>query len=110
MSDPRIMEYRAVERRFAELTRRWGLTVDELRTLLAPGIDAVEREHCMRLILELDWIMAHVIERDEFRDWLRDPGPQGFSPLAFLSVGRTERSAMLAAARMRYREITGFEI
>jgi hypothetical protein len=110
MRDPRILEHEAMRLSFAALERRWCLTPDERTALLGPAADEVDHERCMRVVLQFDSIMSQVIGPDTFSWWLRSPGPKATSPLEFLSIGATERSAMLAAARMRYREVTGLEV
>lgn len=103
------LEHEAMIARVADLVRRWSLTAEEASRLF-PDHDGQERERACRILLELDYVMRGLLSSEELADWLRDAGPGGISPLIFLASGASERSAMLAAARLRYRQIVGHHI
>ena len=104
----RILEVHAMRAEFASLCDRWALKEPEARAILetdpVPGGEAA-----MRLLLELDYVMRGLVGSEEVASWLRDPDPSGLSPLTFLTQGHDERRAMLAASRLRYRQIVGTE-
>ena len=101
MEQARIMELDALEREFDSLCKRWAVSSDERQSLL--GLER-ESERSKRVMLEIDRHMRMMIGEDEVTSWLRDSGETGLSPLAFMSIGRDERLAMLAAARQRFLE------
>ena len=101
MKQARLMELDALDREFDSLCRRWAVSSDERESLL--GLEH-ESERSKRVMLEIDRHMRMMIGQDEVTIWLRDSGETGLSPLEFMSVGRDERLAMLAAARQRVSE------
>lgn len=107
MKYERDLETRAMTDRFAHLADRWSLDRGDIAALI--GGNPVERETSMRMLLEIDRIMGILLPDGGVLPWLRDPGPQGLTPLEFLCVGREERRGMLAAARLRHLQLLGHE-
>ncbi|MDG6079031.1 hypothetical protein E3U23_07480 [Erythrobacter litoralis] len=100
----RELEHDALQRQFDCLAGRWCLTGPEVEALLGDQ-DAKAREHASRVLVEIDRLMGDLIGGESIPAWLRDDQGTGLAPLRFMSLGREERSAMLAAARLRHSEV-----
>lgn len=109
MMDARDVELDAMRANFRSLSRRWGLGPSETRALIGDERSRAGEE-AQRTLLEVDRAMRALFGEDGVRCWLKEDGPGGLSPLDFLQLGENERRAMLAAARLRHRQIIGFDL
>ena len=108
MREIREMELAAMETELAHLMQRWQLSREEA-SLLFSRDSPHEQERTQRTLLELDRIMRNLFGEEGVRSWVHEPGPATLSPLDFLALGPAERSAMLAAARLRHRQVLGYD-
>lgn len=108
MVDPGFLELAAARAQFNSLSGRWGLG-PRCEASLVGDPETRDGEEAMRLLVELDRVMRALLGEDGVRDWLHCGGPHGLSPLGFLMLGRDERRAMLAAARIRHRQVLGHD-
>lgn len=101
------LELAAMRVQFDELCVRWQIDASCVRQLLEDDRWADQGERAMRILLELDRVMRSLLGEDGVLTWLYDREPHSLSPLQFLVQGHDERRAMLAAARVRHRQIIG---
>lgn len=97
------IESAALERQFASLCSRLGLSEEEvcLLTILdrrggRPVRDDVHRETCIRLLLQLEPLLVDLMGAEELMAWLRRDA-FGQTPLSFLATGPESMRGMIHA-------------
>lgn len=109
-------EHVAMLDRFEAVVERWGLTEEELTFLLgmdrmgvpiADVLSPIVDETSVRLLVELDGLLARRMSVNAIRHWLRAETADDPDPLTFMSLSLQHLRAIVVAARVRDETVPG---
>lgn len=99
------MEERALLERFSFLVARWNLQPFELDELMEGARESLDgrtqcrREHCIRLLLDIDQELRARFADRELETWLRAERPDALAPIVRMARGLPGLREMLAELR-----------